>query len=411
MFASTAFGQLRYIRETTPGVVPVTGTARNLRTTGPNMKAGVQSIVSDEIRPERMVISSTNVDLTVDGGFDIELSSREYDDFIAGVLCGVWRDYGTNGASAAISLTTTANTVVAGAATTGVDDFSNLRPGQWFKLLPDASASDAVKSYFADKWLRVSETTAATSTVITLDTATPLDGVGIVGTAMNFKVLSSVASNGNERSSFSLEWEQTDVNQFVNYVGMRPNTLSLDFAVGAMLKGSLGFLGMRHGITQVTVLPGGPSFTPSFGGEVMNSVTDMGILRVGGQNVLAGGTSFVQSIKLEINNNLRGQKALGVFGNANVGYGEFAVSGTMECYFENHVLYEKALAGEIIDLALGIADVNGNGYLIDMPKIKFKDSALNLGSKDSDVMVSLPFQAFYDLSKGRGISITRASAL
>lgn len=410
MFASTAFGQLRYIAETTPGTTPAVGTGVNLRTTGPTMKAALQSIVSNEIRPERMAISSTNVDLTVDGGFNFELSAKEYDPFMAGALCGTWAHFGTDGIGVATSVTTTATAITAGAATTGTSDFSTLKKGQWFKVIPAVGASAAVKDYFRNLWLKVHEVTAPTSTVLTLSPSTPLSGVGLIAVAASVQIATSVVQNGNDRSSFTLEWDQTDVGQLLQYVGMRPNTLSLDFSVGAMLTGSFGFFGAKHGITQATTLPGGPSFTASQDGDGMNSVTDMGVLQVGGTNLLAGGASFIQKVSLEVNNNLRGQKALGVFGNAGVGYGELAISGTMECYFENETLYELALAGGIADLALGVADGKGQGYLFEMPKIKFKDAAVNLGSKDSDVMLSLPFQAFYDTTAKRGISITRAVA-
>jgi len=409
MFASTAFGQLRYIQETTPGVTPITGTGVNLRTTGPDTKAAVQSVVSNEITANRMVSSSTNVDLAVDGGFAFELSAREYDPFIAGVMCNTWRHYGTDGCSAPLSVTTAANKITAATAPTGADAFTNLKSGQWFRLVPDATAPYLVRDYFANTWLKVSDTVAPTSTVITLDASTPLAGAGLLGAATSARITSSVVVNGKARSSFSLEWEQGDIGQFLQYTGMRPNTMSLDFAVGAILTGSFGFFGQKHSITQASALPGGPNFTPSRDGEVMNSVTNMGVLAISGTNLLAGGTSFVHNAKLEITNNLRGQKALGVFGNAGVGYGDFGVSGSLEAYFENEQLYQLALRGDGITLALGVTDGAGNGYLIELPRAKFTNPALNLGSKDSDVMVSLPFQAFFDTKKGYGISITRAA--
>ncbi len=114
-------------------------------------------------------------------------------------------------------------------------------------------------------------------------------------------------------------------------------------------------------------------------------------------------------MSLEVNNNLRGQKALGVFGNAGVGYGELSITGTMECYFENETLYQLALNSNTANFTIGVADRAGQGYLIELPKIKFTDASLNYGSKDSDVMLSLPFQAFYDTSLNRGIRVFRAA--
>lgn len=406
-FASTAFGQLRYIAEATPGVTPVSGNGVNLRTTGPTMNASMSSISSNEIRAERMTLSSTLVDLTVDGGFDFELSGKEYDPFLAGVLGGTWTHYGTNGVGTSFQMTSTATTITAGTAPTGTSAFTTLAGGDWFKLVPGAGATQAVKDYFNDKWFKVSSITAPTSTAITLDPATPLSGAGLIAVAAPFSISTSKVANGNGKSSFTLEWAQTDITQFTQYRGMRPNTMSLDFSVGSIVTGSMGFFGQTHGITQVTALPGAPVASQS--GDVMNSVTDMGALIVNGTNLLAGGTSFVQSVSLEINNNLRGQKALGVFGNAGVGYGELAITGTMECYFENETLYQLALNSNTANFTIGVADSAGQGYLIELPKIKFTDASLNYGSKDSDVMLSLPFQAFYDTNLNRGIRVFRAA--
>lgn len=411
MFASTAFGQLRYIPETTAGVTPVVGNGINLRTTGPDMKAAVQSVVSQEISPKRMVSSSTNVDLTVDGGFAFEMSSKEYDPFMLGVIGAAdWTHYGTSGLGTQFGMTTTAGVVTADVAPTGTSAFSNLAAGDWFQIIPDASASDAVKDYFRSKWLRVHATTAPTSTTITLDPTTQLGGAGLIAVALQAAVTSSKAVNGSNRSSFTLEWDQTDITQYLAFRGMRPNTMSLNFAVGAILTGNFGFFGQTHTIAQTSGMPNAPTFTASQSGDVMNSVTDMGVLTVGSNNVLSGGTSFVHNVKLDLTNNLRGQKALGVFGNAGVGYGEFAVSGTMECYFEDQTLYEMALNGDNTSLHLGVSDIAGNGYLYSMPKVKFKDPGLNLGNKDSDVMLSLPFQAFYQESLGHGFSVYRSVA-
>ena len=409
-FASTAFGQLRYIPETVPGETPVVGTGLNLRTTNPTAKAQVESIKSNEINSTRMVKSSTNVDMNVDGGFDFELSAGEYDPFLAGVLCGSWSHYGTAGLGDAVSLATTATTITASAAPAGNSAFTVLAPNTWFKLVPPLAASASVKAYFNDLWLKTHEVTPSTATVITLSPLTPLSGVGLMGVSTaGFKVSSSTVVNGQGKTSYTLEWDQTDIGQFLHYKGMRPNTMSLEFAVGSIITGSFGFMGQGHDITQASVLPkDGGSWIASKDGEVMNSVTDVGIIAVGGVNLLAGGTSFIRNISLEISNNLRGQKALGVFGNAGVGYGEFSVSGSMEVYFQDEALYKQALEGTNTTLAFGVADFTGAGYLIELDKIRFNNASMNPGGKDGDMMVSLPIEAFYRTDLQRGIRITRA---
>jgi hypothetical protein len=405
MFASSNYQQLRYIAEVTQGLTPGAGNGVNLRMLDPTFKAAVSTVKSAEITSTRMVSGSTNVDMNVEGGFNFELSGKEYDPFLAGMIYGAFAHYGTAGLGTAFSATTIAGSITAAVAPVGSSDFTTLGLGRWFKLVPPSGASQAIKDYFADKWLKTHASTPATTTVITLDPATPLAGVGIVTGVAGYQVSSSIASNGATTSFFTFEDNFTDITQFLAYTGMQPNTMSLDIAVGAIIKGSMGFLGKGHTIGAATTLPGAPVASQSL--EVMNAVTDVGLVMENGASILSA-NSFIKSVKFNIANNLRGQKAVGTFGNSGVGVGELAVGGALEVYFEDATYYNKWLQGTSTSLAMGMADSLGNGYLIELDKVKFKDGALGGLSKDQDVMLSLPFDAFYNAGTSRGIRITRA---
>ncbi len=405
-YASNAFGQLRYIHEVTAGVIPGSGNAVNLRQTGPTMKAAISAVKSEEIRADRLSTGSTNTDLNIDGGFNFELSGKEYDPFLANLMGqSGFTHFGTLGLSAVIptSLTTTSSTLTAGAATTGVDIFTNLAVGSWFKVIAPVGATQAVKDYFADKWFKVLSTTA---TVITLDASTPIAAPGIGSLGTGYKISQSSISNGSTFGSFAMEYALTDINQFLTFTGMQVNTFDLNLDVGAIAKGSFGFIGRGHSIQGATLLPGSPVASQAL--EVMNSVSDIGAIYENGTSIL-GATSFIKSLKLNVNNNARAQKALGVFGTVGVGLGELGLSGTLEVYLEDAAYYQKWLAGTSTSLSVGMADAAGNGYMFDFAKIKFKDGGLNLSGRD-DVMLSLPFDAFYDATANRGIRITRAIA-
>ncbi len=406
-FASSNYQQLRYIAEVTQGTTPVAGNSTNLRMLDPTFKAAVSTVKSAEIVSNRMVSSSTNTDLNVEGGFNFELSGKEYDPFIAGALYGAFAHYGTLGLGTTFSATTASGSVTAAVAPTTTSAFTTLGLGQWFKLVPPAGASQAVKDYFADKWLKTHASTPASSTVITLDPVTQLAGVGIVTAIAGYAVSTSVVSNGSTTSFFTFEDNFTDITQFLSFRGMQSNSLSLDLSVGAIIKGSMGFLGMSHSIASATLMPGTPVASQSL--EVMNAVTDVGLVLEGGASMLTG-NSFIKGIKLDIANNLRGQKAVATYGNSGVGVGELAVSGSMDVYFQDATYYNKWLQGTVTSLAFGMADELGNGYLVELDKVKFKDGGLGGLSKDQDVMLTLPFDAFYNASTARGIRITRAVA-
>jgi len=407
-FASSAFGQLRYIQEVTPGTTPTTGNGTNLRMTSPTLKAAVGTTTSQEVRPDRLSTGLTRTDLNLDGGFNFELSGKEYDPFIEGLLDQAYAHYGTNGLGATFSLSSTATTITAGAAPTGNSAFTSLPAGSWFKVIPPAAASNAVKDYFADKWFKVASTT---TTAITLDTSTPLSGVGIIGASTaGYAISASRVANGSGLNRhFTLEYGMTDINQSLAFRGMRTNSMELSLDVGSIITGSFGFIGLGHdGLTAGTTLPGTAVASQSL--EVMNAVADVGAIYENGASILGGSSNFIKSVKLSVSNNLRGQKAIGVFGNAGIGLGALEITGTLEMYVENATYYNKWLRGETTSLALGMADAAGNGYLIELDKVQFKDGGMNPGGQNDDTMLSLPFQAFYNAGTNRGIRVTRAVA-
>jgi len=407
-FASSAYGQLRYITETVAGTTPTTGNGVNLRQTGLTTKAALSTVTSNEVRADRLSTGLTITDMNLDGGFNFELSGEEYDPFLESLLGSTFTHFGVAGLGAAFSMATTATTITASVATTGASIFTALPNGSWIKIVPPGAATAAVKAYFADRWFKVATTTA---TIITLDASTPITGVGIIGvTAAGYAISQSTVANGASLArSFTLEYAMTDINQFLPFRGMRANSMDLSLDVGSIITGSFGFLGQGHdGMVGATTLPGSPVASQAL--EVMNSVADVGAIYENGSSVLGGSSSFIKSVKLNIANNMRAQKAIGIFGNAGIGLGELAITGSMDIYVENANYYNKWLAGTTTSLALDMADAAGNGYLVEMDKVQFKDGGLNLGGRNDDTMLSLPFQAFYSPTTGRGIRLTRAVA-
>lgn len=403
-FASNAFGQLRYIPEVTPGVTPGSGNGIDLRQTGPSMKASVSTTKSNEIRQDRLATGSIRTDLNVDGGFNFELSGKEYDPFFANLLGqSGFAHYGTAGLGTTFSMTTIANKITAAVAPTSTSAFTNLAAGSWIKIMAPVGATQAVKDYFADKWFKVLSTT---TTEVTLDPSTLVAAPGILTTQVGYAISQSSIVNGATFGTFTTEYALTDISQFLTFTGMQVANLDLSFDVGAIATGSFGFIGRNHTIQGATLLPGSPVASQTL--EVMNSVTDVGAIYENGTSIL-GASSFIKSVKLSINNNLRAQKALGVFGTVGVGYGELALSGTMDVYVENATYYNKWLQGTNTSLSLGVADAAGNGYMIDFDKVTFKDAGLSLSGRD-DVMLSLPFDAFYSATASRGVRITRSVA-
>lgn len=410
-FASTAFSQLKYVQEATVNTIPGSG-GKMLRMTSPTLKAAVSTIKSEEIRADRLSTGSTRVDLSIDGGFNFELSGKEYDPFLAGLLGQTdFTHYGTLGLGTTFSMATTGSTITAAVAPTTTSAFTTLTAGQWFKVVPPAGASAAIKLYFADAWFKVHASTAPTSTVITLDPSTPITGVGLMSSTAGYAISTSTMVNGSASATtgavstcFDLEYGMTDIAQYMTFTGMQVNSMDLNLEVGSIVKGSFGFFGRGHTIQGSSLITGAAA---SQALDVMNSVADVGAIYEAGSSVFSGSSSFIKSIKLNVNNNARGQKAVGVFGNSGVALGELAISGTLEVYMQDATHYNKWLQGTNTSLAIGMADSLGNGYLFEMDKVTFRDGGVNASGRNSDVMLSLPFDAFYNAATNRGLRITR----
>lgn len=372
--------------------VPQAGNGTKLNMLSESLDYQVKTEQSKTIRSDRGVQDVVQVSAAPGGGFAFELQYREYDPFIEGVLQAPFTAYGTNGVSAAIAtLTLASGTITAGAAPTGNDAFTNLQKGQWFVIEPPVGATQAVKDYFNGRAFRVSTSTAPTSTVITLDSATPINTT-IAGTSMSSgQICSSYAYNGNTMKSYTLEVQHTDIAQYRQYLGYIPSKLDLKLSVGSIITGSFDFMGKSMNLAQTSTM-GTPvasqSFTPA------NATRGVFDIFEGGTSISA--STYIKSADISIDNSLRGQEAVGVFGYAGIGAGTQRISGKLEVYFADATMYQKILNGAASSLSIPLMDVDGNGYVIYLPRIKYTAAKVSTGGQDQDNMLSMDFTATVD---------------
>lgn len=382
---------LAYIKESAFGTTPVSNTpnaATALRFTGESLAFSLSKTQSNEIRSDRQVTDLVTVSAEASGGINFELSFKEYDEFLAAAVQGTWSYFGavTPGATQGISTATftgtfASTTITASVAPTGVDAFTNLAKGQWFKLIAPSHANDG-------KLFRVSNTVSPTTTVITVDAATPLT----TGTSIaNCKLSTSRLVNGVTQPSYSIERQATDITQFFTYRGMTLSKMNLKFASGSLTSGSMEFMGKDSVRATVTAMPAAAAASQAF--DVQNGVSGMTWILEGG-SVLSG--TFIKSLELNIDNTLRGRDAIGTLGNVSIGAGTFNVSGTLEVYLADGTLYDKFINSTVTSLQFSTQDGAGNGYVFQIPQVKFGDAKVTAGGKDQDIMLSIPYTGLAD---------------
>lgn len=381
-FASTNRVQLRYIPEATYNVIPVTGNPKDLRMTGESLDFAQTKESDKEIRDDRQMSSSTTVDAQASGDVKVHFQYGEYDTLFAALMQNSWTVFGTNGVGATFTADFTATTITASIATSGSSIFTSLQKGQWFRLLSPTSANNG-------KLFRVSTITAPTTTVITLDVSTPAT---VGSTIANCVVQSSRLTNGVTMPSFTLERAMNDVSQFMAYSGMCVSKYSTSFSAGALNDATFSFMGSGFDRDTSTMLPGSPIASLTY--DITNSVEGVG-------NIWAKGVPLVDSIKsmtIDIDNSLRGQKAIGTLGNAGIGVGTFMVKGSLEVYFADASMYDDFKNDVFTSINVSVQDTAGNGYVITLPRVMLTSAKVQASGTNADLMASFEYQAYADLA-------------
>lgn len=387
-FASADRAQLAYAPEAAFAVTPTTGACYNLRMTGESLGFNLTFASDKEITADAQPNGSTVVNAGAAGDIKFHMQYAEYDRFLSGVMRDAWTAFGTNGVGAVFSGTftagtmgTVASTITAGAATSGSSIFTNLKPGQWFKLNAPTHANDG-------KWVRNSATVAATATVVTLDVNTPL---AAGATIANCSVATSRLTNGTTKRSFSIEKQFADVNQFFLQRGQYVSKFSFGMNDGQLTEGSFSFMGKDEIRDDVTAMPTTPLDSQTY--EIQDGITGAGNLWEGGAPLVS---TSIKSLTFDMDSALRAQGALATLGPAGIGIGTFSTKGKITVYFADGSLYDKFAGNIYTSIIFSTKDVDGNGYVFTMGRVKLTNGKVNAGGKNTDLMAEFDYEAFAD---------------
>lgn len=378
--ASANTVQLRYFPEATFGTTPGAGNCMNLRMTGESLNFDRTKESDKEINATGELTSSTTVDAGVAGDIKVHMQYAEYDRFLAAVLRNTWSAFGTNGVGATFSGTFTTTTITAGSATSGSSIFTNLKKGQWFRLLAPTDSNNG-------KLLRVSTTTAPTTTVITLDASTALTAAGPIA---NCAIQTARLTTGTDLTSFSIE-RDTGVGEFFNFRGCVPSKFSTSLAASSQIEATFSLLGKDQARGTSTMLPGTPVASNTY--DIQNAVDGVGQIWEGTAPLTS---TYVKSVSIDLDSGLRAQKAVGNLGLVGIGIGTFVAKGTLEVYFADGTMFDKFDDDTYTSLTFSMQDSSGNGYVITMPRVQLNSAKVMAGSKDTDLMASFEYTAYQD---------------
>jgi len=395
--SSSNFTSLAYGEEPSYGAVPTTS-LKETHFTGESFGFTKQSVQSNNINSTRQVVDTVQTGFETQGGINIEMAPKVYDDLISGALWANWGTATSATLTATIVHTTRTLSVASGA------PFANLEPGQYIRLTGFVNAiNNGVK--------KILSITVGDNALVFVDNGDTLVSEAAVPLVT---IRGSMLRNGGVRKSFFFERTHNDLDpiQYFSFNGNLVNSMSVSAQASALLTGSFQFMGQTSEIYNDDVESadnpngngtgvagsGSKSFNHvtlsplAFNG--LNAVSHVGDICINDIPVNAGADAiYMNGLDFTVSNNLRGVKAIGFLGNVDVSPGQLAITGTIKALFASDVMYRRYLSGEEFSLSYAVLDENNEGYVFSWPRVTISQSSMSAGSKDQDLVEDAQWSA------------------
>lgn len=216
----------------------------------------------------------------------------------------------------------------------------------------------------------------------------------------------NVLKNGNVEQTFTLE-ETVDLGGGASFdynrmVGAVVDQLSLNFERRQIVKGSVSMMGRSLSLAAA-IIAGATYTAPN-----TNVIETANLLA--SASFLSLASPRIQSISLNIANNTRRITEVGSLTATDFGLGQIDVTGQVVLYYSSSTPYSNVLSHATGALSFNIGTVTNKKYTFSLPTVQVLDGIRQIGGKNDDVMLSIPFRAIKDVGIGASIQITRAVA-
>lgn len=218
----------------------------------------------------------------------------------------------------------------------------------------------------------------------------------IAAVAMNDWDADSLLFGGGVRKSFTFIKEYSDVGIIRQYSGVMINTMSLNISNGEKIGANFGLMGT--GYTPITTSPV-TNPIDLMGDKKLVSALNVGEFLLNGQSTV--GTACLQSLTLEINNNL---EAVYCIGNKQLSAEKYIekkvdITLTTQFMFSGQVAEysDKIKTGDTTEISFEIEDADGNTYAWTFPKLTVQEAPHPDAGGEDLVMQDITF-AHIDVS-------------
>lgn len=386
---------LRQVAESTWGNTPATPTLEAVRFTSESLNYNADFITSEEIRADRMTPDTIQVSSQGGGEINGEWSYATYDDFIEGAMFSSWLTTGSaQGPDTTIAIVKTGGSPNTWTLTDSGSGFASNSwvVGQFVKVEGFSTAG----TFFAE----ITSIAAGTLGITPLtDVASESAGDSVTITPLDF------IRNGTTKNSYTIQKAFTDLAtpELWNFTGSRISTWSLELATGSILTTSFGVLAKDAQMTETQF--SGATVNTANTNTVLNAVDNVAAIVFDGDP--GGSTFYFNSLSIALDNQLRGQEAVGTLGLIGIEAGRMALTGSIELYFENSALFDKFRAATAFGLSFLAQDTAGNAYVVTIPRAKYTQMEIVAGGLDQDIFASAQFEAIVNTAGTYQYQISR----
>lgn len=223
------------------------------------------------------------------------------------------------------------------------------------------------------------------------------------------RIFGRKVQNGVLPFSYTIEKEFSDVGQFKYLRGMRMGTLSLNVEAGAIVTGTVGFVGRGGSESEQIMVQtrlSGATTLATDSTRQLNATANVGQIFEGESHSSAATAlaTCIGSIALEVNNNLRQVACVGSKYPAEINAGFVDVTGTLTAMFEDEVLFNKFVSHTESSLVFYFTDLDGNQVFVSLPRIYYGSGAPAASGGNEEITLEMEFTAIRDTISG-GVTV------
>jgi hypothetical protein len=206
--------------------------------------------------------------------------------------------------------------------------------------------------------------------------------------------------NGVTPTSFFIEKQFTDIGKALAFSGMMIDSLKLQVDSRKVITATLQFTGGNaYEGTDYTV-----ATRDSNDGNVMSASGNVGAIMVGAS------TAALKSLGVTVSNNLRGQDAIANLFLIGIGVGKCQIMLTLSAYFNSTILFD-IMKNDSEIAAFTSFQLGATCIGLFFPRVKLSKALPDVGSINSEVMLSVDGQALLDQTTGASVVASLATAV